>query len=64
MKCKNCGAELKTGKCAYCGSVFFETCYVYLDGRAIYTAIEKAREEETIDVTCLGDDEPHYIRGK
>ena len=58
MKCKNCGAELKNMKCAYCGSVFFETCYVYL------AAIEKAKDEETIDVTCLGDDEPHYIRGK
>ncbi len=24
MKCKNCGAELKNGKCEYCGSVFDE----------------------------------------
>ena len=28
MKCKNCGAELKYGKCEYCGSVIDDACYL------------------------------------
>lgn len=29
MKCKNCGAELNNGRCAYCGSFFAEDMRYY-----------------------------------
>ena len=68
MKCKNCGAELNNGKCEYCGSICFEDMYympiVNVDGDAIYRALHNIQPiVDVIDVSCLGDKEPHYIRG-
>jgi len=65
MKCKNCGAELNNGKCEYCGSKFLEhtlflkgNCDKDDDSRMIKTLIT-----DRIEVTCLGDEEPHFIEG-
>lgn len=63
MKCRNCGANLEHGYCEYCGSFYGES-------RRIMQAIpdverddrmHKARVKDVIEVTCIGDEERHYI---
>ena len=49
MKCRNCGAELKYGKCEYCGSVFneepyLETTLFFADGEALEIVTLAERE--------------------
>lgn len=84
MKCRNCGAELNNGRCAYCGSVFSEDMRLFtlkkpeIDENLIQKALEgsffmgnarrdddskmhKTKVKDVIEVTCIGDDEPHFI---
>ena len=76
MKCKNCGAELNNGRCEYCGSHFSEDMKLFtlkkpeIDPdffrQVLYGShvIDDSRmNKERIEVTCLGDSEPHYIEG-
>lgn len=76
MKCKNCGAELNNGRCEYCGSVFPEEMRMFtlkvpkIDPEIIKQALygshvidDSRMYKERIEVTCLGDSEPHYIEG-
>ena len=78
MKCKNCGAELNNGKCEYCGSVFPEEVRLLtlktpqisenvirkvLLKANLYQEKDNRMHKERIEVTCLGDSEPHYIEG-
>lgn len=76
MKCKNCGAELNNGRCEYCGSVFAEDMRMFtlkapqIDPEIIKQALygshvidDSRMYKERIEVTCLGDSEPHYIEG-
>lgn len=74
MKCKNCGAELNNGRCEYCGSVFSEDMRLYtLKAPQIDEDLFKKMlceshivlnsSKERLEVTCLGDSEPHYIEG-
>lgn len=71
MKCKNCGAELNNGKCAYCGSVFAEDMRLFtlkepeFDDDLLMKLLHGSPvlRARTIEVTCLGDSEPHYIEG-
>ena len=52
MKCKNCGAELKNGKCEYCGSQFGEIdepeihISLEVDPEVIHRAISRRIERE------------------
>ena len=63
MKCKNCGAELNNGRCEYCGSVFPEEVRLLtlkpqkIDEKVIRKVLSR------VEVTCLGDTEPHFIEG-
>ena len=73
MKCKNCGAELNNGRCAYCGSVFPEEMRMFtlkapkidpeIIKQTLYGSHVIKDSPERIEVTCLGDSEPHYIEG-
>ena len=76
MKCKNCGAPLYNGQCAYCGSVFPEEMRMFtlkapqIDPEIIKQALygshvikDSPMNNERIEVTCLGDSEPRYIEG-
>lgn len=61
MKCKNCGAELNNGRCEYCGSFFVEDLRMLtlkppkIDENLLHEMLNK------VEVTCLGDTEPHFI---
>ena len=72
MKCKNCGAELNNGRCEYCGSVFSEDMRLLtlkspqLDEDFIKKVLSESplitnMPKERLEITCLGDSEPHYI---
>ena len=72
MKCKNCGAELNNGRCEYCGSVFSKDMRLFtlkspqLDEDFIKKVLSKSplitnMPKERLEITCLGDSEPHYI---
>ena len=74
MKCKNCGAELNNGRCEYCGSRFAEDMRLFtlkapeIDTeffrKVLYgTQITTNLPQDTIEVTCLGDKEPRFIKG-
>lgn len=65
MKCKNCGAELNNGHCEYCGSRFSEDLQLFtLKAPQIDTDFfRQVLHKERIEVTCLGDSEPHFIEG-
>lgn len=68
MNCKNCGAPLYNGQCAYCGSHFSEKPEIDTDffRKVLYGShvINDSRMyKERIEVTCLDDSEPHYIEG-
>lgn len=68
MKCSNCGAELNNGRCEYCGSVFSEDMRLFTLKAPKYDEdlLMKLLHEsplKTLEVTCLGDSEPHYIKG-
>ena len=76
MKCKNCGAELNNGRCEYCGSRFSENMRLFtlkapeedtdFFRKVLYGShvIDDSRMyKEKIEVTCLGDAEPHFIEG-
>lgn len=62
MKCKNCGAELNNGRCEYCGSHFDKGMWFsrILPDKDDDSQMHKV---EIIEVTCLGDTEPHFIEG-
>lgn len=71
MKCKNCGAELNNGRCEYCGAVFAEDMRLYtlkepkFDDDLLMKLLHESLVlgARTIEVTTLGDSEPHYIEG-
>jgi hypothetical protein len=78
VKCKNCGAELNNGRCAYCGSFFSEDMrYMKLKAPQIDEDLSKkilfkgspCRDDDSrmhkvlIEVTCIGDTERHFIEG-
>lgn len=72
MKCKNCGAELNNGRCAYCGSSFAEDMRLYtlkepeFDDDLLFKLLHKSPALITpnvIEVTCLGEAEPYFIKG-
>lgn len=59
MKCKNCGAELNSGKCEYCGSIFSEDMNM-----ALLPLLKKGLDARyVLEVSTLIDSEPHYIEG-
>ena len=72
MKCKNCGAELNNGRCEYCGSVFAEDMRLFtlkepeFDDDLLFKLLHESpilNTPNTWEVTCLGDTEPHFIKG-
>lgn len=71
MKCKNCGAELKYGKCEYCGSVFDDAWYLVPEVKFTEEQFRKIiakspilnEADKVLEVTTLGDSEPVYIKG-
>ena len=77
MKCKNCGAELNNGRCEYCGSFFVEDLRMLtlkppkIDEDLLHKMLilkgncDKVDDSrmEKVEVTCLGDTEPHFIEG-
>ena len=71
MKCKNCGAELNNGKCAYCGSVCYENMYylpvVNVNEDTFHRVIHDTRPlivpQEELEIISLSEKEPLYVRG-
>ena len=73
MKCKNCGAELNNGRCAYCGSTFAEDMRLYtlkepeidedLLKRILLGTPIVTEDREVLEVTCIGDSKRHFIYG-